>query len=67
LYCHNNFDITEAELLDLSGAPVKVPLKTPFTSFFTATPRAGSPPSAVLDILGEGGKTGTMRYARIRP
>ena len=48
------------------GPAVSVPLKLPFNSLFNATPRAGSPPSARLEILGEGGKASTMRYARIR-
>jgi hypothetical protein len=56
-------------LLDREGAPsepVRVPLEGPFTSFFTATPRAGSPPSDLIDILGEGGPPRTIRYARLR-
>jgi len=47
--------------------PVKVPLEYPFTSFFTATERGGSPPSRTLDVLGEcPAKPQTIRYARIR-
>ena len=42
-------------------------VKKPFTSFFTATPRAGSAPAWVIDLLGESaGAARTMRYARIR-
>jgi hypothetical protein len=49
------------------GQPVKVPLKQPFTSFFTATERGGSPPSKTLDVLGQcPGEPLTMRCARIR-
>jgi hypothetical protein len=49
------------------GQAVAVPLKNPFTSFFTATPRAGSQPSDVLDLLGECRDTQrTVRYARVR-
>jgi hypothetical protein len=49
------------------GAPLRVPLKTPFTSYFTATPRGGSPPSAILDLLGhQAGKSQTISYARVR-
>lgn len=48
------------------GPAVRVPLKAPFTSFFTTTARAGSAPSSVLDVLGEGGKPAAVRYARIR-
>lgn len=49
------------------GKPIKVPLLKPFTSYFTATVRAGSPSSDVLDLLGqrEGGGQ-TTSYARIR-
>lgn len=47
--------------------PVTVPLKAPFTSCFTATPRAGSPTSETLEVLGQqAGKSRTMSYARIR-
>jgi hypothetical protein len=46
---------------------VPVPLKEPFTSFFTATVRAGSPPSNTLELLGQrGGKPLAISYARIR-
>ncbi|MBM3497151.1 MAG: hypothetical protein FJX74_00630 [Armatimonadetes bacterium] len=46
--------------------PVTVPLSNPFTSFFTATPRAGSAPSNTLDLLGECRNTQrTVRYARV--
>ncbi len=47
--------------------PVKVPLAHPFTDFFTATERGGSPPSTTLDIFGAcAGKPPIMSYARIR-
>jgi hypothetical protein len=47
--------------------PVIVPLKRPFSTFFTATPRAGSPPSLCLDLLGQHPDTPlTISYARIR-
>ena len=46
---------------------VRVPLKTPFTSHFTATVRAGSPPSNTLELLGHrAGAPNTISYARIR-
>jgi hypothetical protein len=49
------------------SAPVRVPLAHPMTSFFTATPRAGSVPSATLDLLGPAaGDPLTIRYARVR-
>ena len=47
------------------SAPVKVDLKRPFSSFFTATVRGGSEPSNIIDVLGEDGQH-EMRYARIR-
>jgi hypothetical protein len=50
-----------------SSSPVRVPLKSPFTSAFTATVRAGSPPSETLELLGQqAGKPKTISYARIR-
>ena len=46
---------------------VRVPLADPITSFFTATPRAGSPPSDTLEILGTPAGGGSkIVYARIR-
>jgi hypothetical protein len=49
------------------GEPVRVALAHPFTGFFTATQRGGSPPSNTLDVLGECvGTPQTVRYARIR-
>jgi hypothetical protein len=64
--------IAEDRLVELGAdgtpsPPVRVPLADPFTSFFTATPRAGSPPSDVIELLGEcRGAQRTIRYARIR-
>ena len=50
-----------------AGAPVRLPLVKPFTSFFTATVRAGSPPSRTLEMLGpRAGNGNTMSYARVR-
>jgi len=46
------------------GQFVRVPLRLPLTAFFTASPRAGCPPSDTIDLLGEVGKT--VRYARVR-
>lgn len=47
--------------------PVKLALKKPFTNFFTATPRAGSPPSKNLELLGQQANSPqTISYARIR-
>ncbi len=44
--------------------PVILDMETPLQRFFTATPRSGSAPSRMLDVLGMVGNT--MRYARIR-
>ena len=50
-----------------AGEPVSVPLKQPFTSFFTATIRGGSSPSDTLDLLGvRAGGGNAISYARIR-
>ena len=48
--------------------PIKLDLQHPFPSiFFTATPRGGSSPSDVIDLLGPCvGKTNAISYARIR-
>jgi len=49
------------------SAPVKLPLQHPFDQFFTATSRAGCPPSDTIDILGSwAGARHTIGYARIR-
>ncbi|NMC38819.1 MAG: hypothetical protein GYA41_10895, partial [Bacteroidales bacterium] len=45
--------------------PVLIPLRYPFSSFFTATVRGGSVPSYLLDILGTTGEKNTIRYARV--
>lgn len=48
-------------------APIRIPLTHPFTSFFTATIRGGSPPADVLDLLGVRARGGNaISYARIR-
>jgi hypothetical protein len=50
-----------------AGAPVRVPLQHPLTSYFTATVRAGSAPSETLDLLGHrAGQPLTLSYARVR-
>jgi hypothetical protein len=49
------------------GKAVRVPLRKPFTSFFTATVRAGSPPANTLELLGQReGTSLTISYARIK-
>ena len=50
-----------------SGPQIRVPLKQPFQDCFTATVRAGCPPSTILDVLGHrAGTANTVSYARIR-
>ena len=50
-----------------SGPQIRVPLKQPFQDCFTATVRAGSLPSTILDVLGHRiGTANTVSYARIR-
>ncbi|HON91981.1 MAG: hypothetical protein KBI32_08200 [Phycisphaerae bacterium] len=45
----------------------RVPLTKPFTEFYTATVRAGSPPSQALELLGvRQGLASTISYARIK-
>jgi hypothetical protein len=64
--------VSENRLQEILGdgsaaEPVRVPFKRPFTNFFTATVRAGSPASKTLELLGErvgGGKA--ISYARVR-
>jgi hypothetical protein len=64
--------VSENRLLEVlpggaSSTAVAVPLKHPLTSFFTATPRAGSPPSKTLDLLGvRAGGGAAISYARVR-
>jgi hypothetical protein len=64
--------VSENRLVELAadgtaGPAAQVPLAPPFTNFFTATPRAGSAPSAMLDLLGEcAGAGAAIRYARVR-
>ena len=64
--------VSENRLMEIlpggkTGAPVTVPLKRPFTSFFTTTVRGGSPPSHTLELLGlREGAPLTVSYARVR-
>jgi hypothetical protein len=64
--------VSENRVLEISRlgsvlAEASLPLKHPFTSYFTATIRAGSTPSDTIDMLGEcAGIPSTIRYARIR-
>jgi hypothetical protein len=51
----------------IPGTEVVIPLKQPFSSFFTATVRAGSRPSEILDLLGiQAGVKNAVSYAKIR-
>ena len=46
---------------------IAIPFSSAFTSWFTATPRAGTKPSEYLDVLGvQAGRDNTIRYARVR-
>ncbi len=48
-------------------AAARLPLQHPFVNFFTATVRAGSPPSRSLDMLGQlAGTPLIISYARVR-
>jgi hypothetical protein len=63
--------LSENRLLELApGGPgpwVKVPMEHPMRDYFTATVRAGSPPSPFLELLGHrAGGSATISYARIR-
>jgi hypothetical protein len=64
--------VSENRLLEMladgePGAAVRIPFKQPFTSFFTATVRGGSPPASTLDLLGQrAGASLTINYARVR-
>jgi hypothetical protein len=64
--------VSENRLMELrsggaASESVRVPLKVPFTSFFTTTVRAGSPPSNALELLGQRvGRPLAIGYARIR-
>jgi hypothetical protein len=64
--------VSENRLLEIlpdgsASKPVPVPLKKPFTDFFTATVRAGSLPSKTLELLGtRQGSNATISFARIR-
>ena len=49
------------------GKGTRVPFARPFTSYFTASPRAGGRPSDVVDLLGvRAGTENTISYARVR-
>lgn len=63
--------VNENRLLEIQpdgrvGQTAKVALQHPFTNFMTATERGGSPPSDVLDVLGDASGRPGISYARIR-
>jgi hypothetical protein len=64
--------VSENRLLEILpggkvGSRVRLDLRKPFTSYFTATVRAGSSPSDRLELLGhQEGSPQTISYARIR-
>jgi hypothetical protein len=45
---------------------VRLKLREPFTTFFTAAERGGNHPSDDLDLFGTGHDSTTLRYAHIR-
>ncbi|HNQ74528.1 MAG TPA: hypothetical protein PKN95_13110 [Verrucomicrobiota bacterium] len=64
--------VSENRLLEIlpggeTSPAVRVGFQKPFTSYFTATVRAGSPPSNTLELLGHrAGGAQTISYARVR-
>ncbi len=65
--------VTENRLVEVDeqGAfsdPIVLPLQSPFSRPFTATPRGGTTPSDVLDLFGirVGSPSNTLSYARVR-
>jgi len=64
--------VSENRLMEIlrdgkTGETVKISFKSPFTSYFTATVRAGSLPSNMLELFGQReGAPQTMSYARVK-
>jgi len=59
--------VTELTSGGIPGSTFTLPLKQAFSSFFTATVRAGSSPSVMLDMLGTpNDENNTIHYARVR-
>jgi hypothetical protein len=49
------------------GTAIRIPFKRPFFAYFTANMRGGSPPSTVVELLGQRpGEPLTMCYGRVR-
>jgi hypothetical protein len=62
--------VSENRIVELTsegpGNHITLPLKQPFSNFFTATVRAGSKPSYLIDIMGTPeGVNNAVHYARI--
>jgi len=62
--------VSENRLVEINpdgtaGQPARVNLRRPMKTFFTASERGGSAPSATLDLLGEAEGISGISYARI--
>ena len=53
-------------LLPQRGEPTRIPLREPFTAFFTACERGGTKPSLLIDLLGIAQNGTVLRYACVR-
>jgi hypothetical protein len=64
--------VSENRLMEIfssgeTGPATVVPFKKPFTSYFTATVRGGSPASKTLELFGQREGAGlTMAYGRVK-
>ena len=63
--------VSENRIVEVrNGEPSKefrtIPFSMPFSSFFTATIRAGNSPSAILDLHGTCPNSNQLRYAAVR-
>jgi hypothetical protein len=72
-YCsgidENGTQISENRLFqitpDENNKAIKIPFEKPFSMFFTANERGGTPPSDTIDLYGPGNGT-ELRYAKIK-
>jgi hypothetical protein len=48
------------------NSPIRLGMKTPLTTFFTASERGGNRPSDLLDLFGSASDGNVLRYARVR-
>jgi hypothetical protein len=68
----NGKPVSENRLMEIraegeAGPPVRLAFQKPFTSFFTATERAGSVLSPLIDLLGQqANKPQTISYGRVK-